>query len=152
MYDEMATCPIDQYDPAEPDRELVSRYTEGECMLLARAVEAISGWPAMGYWADKMDKMEHGMMTGHGCWDVHIFNLLPDGRRLDIMGARETRPFNQEWRYCVKDLRRVRKVLDWEHMESEWGCSMEPDEYTYEVAEKLVEYIENELLDKFGRA
>jgi hypothetical protein len=49
-------------------------FTEGACFLLAQEIEKAHGWPLAAFWVG---------FASSG----HMFNVLPDGRYLDIRGA-----------------------------------------------------------------
>jgi len=49
-------------------------FTKGACFLLAQEIEKVTGWPLAAFW--------EGFAPGG-----HMFNVLPDGRYLDIRGA-----------------------------------------------------------------
>jgi hypothetical protein len=55
-------------------------FTNGACFLLAKVVMEETGWPVAAFW--------DGFRPRH-----HVFNVLPDGRYLDVEGPRTRQEF-----------------------------------------------------------
>lgn len=65
----------------------ISMFTKGECGVLARALNDLTGWPIKSF--------EPGL---------HWFVVTPDGRALDIEGPHEMWIFRHKWgNYPIKD-------------------------------------------------
>lgn len=73
--------------PWEPRRQDVQRFTEGDCMILARRL-----WKLLPDWRP------HGFDFGDGRPDCHVFLVSPDGKRaLDVEGLHDVQTFCAIW-------------------------------------------------------
>lgn len=63
--------------------EIVARYTEGDCHLLAQAIHDLTGWQIAGVLDDD--------------YCGHVFVLMPDGKCLDINGTTQRRTMVKRW-------------------------------------------------------
>jgi hypothetical protein len=62
----------------------IERFTRGDCLYLARALQQRTGWPIHSF-----------EFAGSPC--LHAFVLMPDGRGLDVNGARGVTELSLEW-------------------------------------------------------
>lgn len=67
----------------------VSRFTEGDCHILAQAIYKRTGWPIYGF-----DGMYYDGEPGCA---YHCFVLMPDGRVLDVEGPQGIKEFKEKW-------------------------------------------------------
>lgn len=63
-----------------PRPEDVERFTYGDCALFAWAINRLTGWPIHAF----------------DC-ELHAFNVMPDGRYVDIEGIVTKRTFMRKW-------------------------------------------------------
>lgn len=63
---------------------LRTRFTEGDCHILARAIHEATGWPIATFSYD-------------GGPDTHAFVQMPDGRYLDIEGTFTRKQMLDRW-------------------------------------------------------
>src|SRR3954464_4884725 len=70
----------------EPSKEVIERYTMGDCHKLAYAIQILAGWPMRTVMADIY---EHKDPSAYYIDWTHAFVELPDGHILDIEGVHE---------------------------------------------------------------
>lgn len=86
---------------------LNTRFTCGDCHILARAIHRVTGWP-MATFSFKSGKERLP--------DTHAFVRLPDGRYLDIEGVRTADEMYERWYgrfYTLKEARRRCSIVHW---------------------------------------
>lgn len=93
----------------------VVRFTEGDCHILARQINRLTGWPMFVFHPDTDDDFfdEYG--------DLHAFVQHPSGMYLDIEDLWEPEKFFERW-----GERRV-KSMPWEKMREAWAVSQYGD-------------------------
>lgn len=65
----------------------VDRFTTGDCHIFALAVHKLTGWPIATF------DYEHDP-TG----SIHAFNIMPDGRLIDVEGIHDPNEFVKQWK------------------------------------------------------
>lgn len=73
-------------------RSLLTRFTEGDCHILARAIHEATGWPMATF------------VSEDGEPDLHAFVKLPNGRFLDIEGISTEMDMYTRWMPCRRQI------------------------------------------------
>lgn len=82
----------------------VWRFTCGDCHILARAIQRLTGWPI------------HCGISGRKHPDWHAFVLTPDGRAVDVRGV-------QTPAECLRGYqKRAHREFSWDHVRKDWGA------------------------------
>jgi hypothetical protein len=106
--------------PWNPRPADVSRFTEGDCMIFARAINKITGWPICTFDANGWD-----------FGNYHVFVQMPDGRCVDIEGVFEPKEFIKKWKgYGVKSFSQYHH---WPSFRRDWN-GVAFGAYSYERA------------------
>lgn len=72
-----------EWNPREPD---VSRFTEGDCHVLARELSKLTGWPCVTF---DYPNDPRG--------SIHCAVQMPDGRIMDVLGIHDPGDFSEMW-------------------------------------------------------
>ena len=70
------------------------RFTEGDCHVLAQAINEITGWPICTF-----------VTAWHGTATLHAFNKHPSGDFVDVEGRQSPMEFQRAWttRLLIKE-------------------------------------------------
>lgn len=111
----------------------ISRFTEGDCHVLARAIHLATGWDFAAFWNNEWG------------WDVHAFVLTPGGFPLDVLGLHtDVREFLGRWRKSSGERDLQIKKADHEKLFNDWmGVTF--GEYSVRRAKTLVPVILKDL-------
>jgi hypothetical protein len=103
-------------------RNDIERFTRGGCFILACVIHDLTGWPICAFWNDLAYEPDH-----------HVFNLMPDGRYLDIKGAYTKQEMIDEWGGFAKHgiVEDIDPLDLWN-----WSCPFDHEE-TYERAMEI---------------
>lgn len=107
----------------------VDRFTCGDCHILARAINKLTGWPIHVFCDEPQDgPVQHWMWPNA---QDHAFVITPDGQPLDIEGLHDDEAFISKWSSTG-----YHHEIEWDHLRTQWGkCHF--GDYSYSRAKKL---------------
>lgn len=107
----------------------IDRFTTGDCHIFAKAVHSLTGWPIATF------DYEYDP-TG----SIHAFNIMPDGRLIDVEGVFMPKEFISKWKQWKA---RSYSVQHWPTMRRSWQ-GPQFGHYSYRrarvVARRLLEH------------
>ena len=114
----------------------VCRFTEGDCHILAYALNKRTSYPIATFYYE--EDYKH-------CGDIHAFILLPGGRVLDVTGIHAQKDFYREW-ITRHDYGEDYKITpqSWRELRRAWGGAS-VSSYSYRRAA----IVANTLLDRY---
>ena len=119
----------------------VTRFSCGDCFILARRIHHIAGWP---------------MHCFASCYDepsFHAFNVTPDGRAIDVTGDYAMSTFCKKWGcYKHRDFSRAEmRIWDTDEKTGEWLGPVF-GKYSYQRARVVADRIVSEWKEKHGES
>ena len=125
------------YDTTYFPESIVRDGVNGCCHQVAYALHARTGWPIGVLWRDPVDD---GHMIFREPEPIHVFCLAPDGRAVDIEGARLQADLIARWRLSARRHKALRiegyvDIAQYEHAMNESWPMLIPSAFAVRCAD-----------------